>query len=170
MEWIPFLGYGMALGEGLYHVIWGPTEEDGSQFDSKVWQGRMLDSTAYTGLAICTMGLSGLTGAEKIGKSAQNGSVNVSIDNIYKSANEMVRKGAEETKLVAAFRHHAMGKPELWGTIKGRPAEIGKMAQKALDAILEGPGGFKQVGNFLQKQLEDGRGIRLRNVDGQWIF
>lgn len=87
---------------------------------------------------------------------------------IYESAISPIKTNSEVSAVASAFQSHS-ARNSLWGTYKGN-ADLEKKALDALNEILEAPGEFQKVGIFLQKNLPDGRGVRLRMVDGQWRF
>ena len=69
-----------------------------------------------------------------------------------------------------AFQKHGGRNPEIWGNVRGGSAQINETGIKHLKDIMNGPGKFARVKNprgieFLEKKLQDGRGVRL-NLDG----
>lgn len=81
------------------------------------------------------------------------------------------KKGGE-TVAGHALQKHAGRNPDIWGKVMGNSEQINQTAMNHLEEIINAPGDFKVVktGNslsFLEKQLPDGRGIRL-NMDGSF--
>jgi RHS repeat-associated protein len=69
-----------------------------------------------------------------------------------------------------ALSKHAGRNPQIWGKITGSMKTWNEQAMKHVREIMRGPGGFEKVTNkdgisFLEKMLDDGRGMRL-NMDG----
>ncbi|WP_224096468.1 MULTISPECIES: RHS repeat domain-containing protein [Pseudoxanthomonas] len=65
---------------------------------------------------------------------------------------------------------HAGRNPGIWGKMSGSMKTWNAQAMKHFREIVKGPGKFEEVANkdgakFLEKTLEDGRGVRL-NMDG----
>ncbi len=70
------------------------------------------------------------------------------------------------TKAGHALSKHAGRFPETWGKLFGPQRDWNKQAMKHVNEFISGPGKFKETTTnkgitFLEKRLEDGRGIRL---------
>ncbi|MGG5342064.1 T7SS effector LXG polymorphic toxin [Enterococcus sp. AZ192] len=94
----------------------------------------------------------------------------VDVSKLKESAS-LPKKGGE-TVVGHALQKHAGRNPDIWGKIKGNAQEINKTAMRHVEEILNASGDFKVVKtkngvSFLEKQLPDGRGIRL-NMDGSF--
>jgi hypothetical protein len=94
----------------------------------------------------------------------------VDVSKLKESAS-LPKKGGE-TVVGHALQKHAGRNPDIWGKIKGNAQEINNTAMKHLEEIVNASGDFKVVEtkngvSFLEKQLPDGRGIRL-NMDGSF--
>ena len=94
----------------------------------------------------------------------------IDVSKLKESA--ILPKKGGETVVGHALQKHAGRNPDIWGKIKGNAQEINKTAMRHLEEILNAPGDFKVVKtkngvSFLEKQLQDGRGIRL-NMDGSF--
>ncbi len=67
-----------------------------------------------------------------------------------------------------ALSKHAGRNPEIWGKMTGPMKTWNAQAMKHFREIIRGPGDFKQITSngrkFLEKRLDDGRGVRL-NMD-----
>lgn len=96
--------------------------------------------------------------------------------NFVKVNNDIIRSSATAAKkggktvVGHALQKHAGRNPNIWGKIKGGSEQINQTALNQLNDILNAPGGFTNVTNsngvqFLEKTLQDGRGVRL-NLDG----
>nr|WP_295382579.1 RHS repeat-associated core domain-containing protein [Pseudoxanthomonas sp.] len=92
----------------------------------------------------------------------------------FKALRVAIRSGREAYKGSTVMGHslskHAGRNPEVWGKITGSMRTWNDQAMKHFREIVRGPGEFKEVANkdgtkFLEKSLEDGRGVRL-NMDG----
>ncbi|ASM36853.1 hypothetical protein CSF_0984 [Campylobacter sputorum bv. faecalis CCUG 20703] len=86
------------------------------------------------------------------------------IENIARTTAQKSYKGS--TVAGHALDKHAGRKPEIWGTTSGGNNLRNKQAMKHFDDIMNGQGKFTTVTNdkgiqFLEKRLQDGRGIRL---------
>jgi len=69
-----------------------------------------------------------------------------------------------------ALSKHSGRNPEIWGKMTGAMTSWNDQAMRHFREIVRAPGDFKQVKteqglSFLEKRLDDGRGIRL-NLDG----
>jgi len=92
----------------------------------------------------------------------------------FKALRFAIRSGREVYKGSTVMGHflakHAGKHPEVWGKIVGSMRTWSDQAMKHFREIVRGPGDFKEVANkdgiiFLEKLIEDGRGVRL-NMDG----
>ncbi|MGI2297924.1 hypothetical protein [Paenibacillus sp. GXUN7292] len=98
----------------------------------------------------------------------KNNFVNINTKTLISSATSAKKGG--ETVVGHALQKHAGRNPQIWGRIKGGPDQINQAALNHLNEIINSPGGFTKVTNpngiqFLEKSLQDGRGVRL-NLDG----
>lgn len=79
---------------------------------------------------------------------------------------QVAKKGS--TVVGHALSKHAGRNPEIWGKMTGSMTTWNDQAMKHFREIVRGPGEFKSVTsngrNFLEKRLDDGRGVRL-NMD-----
>ncbi|WP_242217391.1 hypothetical protein [Bacillus cereus group sp. BfR-BA-01380] len=106
---------------------------------------------------------------EDVSKKASGANIpKIDMSKVNQTAN--APKKGRETVVGHALQKQAGRNLNIWGKVKGNSEQINNTAKKHLDEILNAPGDFKVVKSknglsFLEKQLSDGRGVRL-NMDG----
>lgn len=107
-------------------------------------------------------------GSDVVDNVTKYGLTKVQIKTALTTAQETY-KGA--TRVGHALSKHAGRKPEIWGKTTGSMNTWNAQAMKHFRTITRGPGKFEQVTDknnvFLEKRLNDGRGIRL-NMDSSF--
>ncbi len=132
------------------------------------WEGQLAESGIMSALSGVGLGAAIARGSKTY--KGGSGAKKASKTKVKETA-EAPKKGGE-TVAGHALQKHAGRNPDIWGKVKGNSEEINKDAMKHLEEILNAPGDFKVVKtekgiSFLEKQLLDGRGVRL-NMDGSF--
>lgn len=100
--------------------------------------------------------------------------VGAGVGSVFRTFRAALNSGQKAYKGSTVMGHalskHAGRNPEIWGKMAGAMRTWNDQAMKHFRDIVRGPGEFKEVANqdgtkFLEKSLEDGRGVRL-NMNG----
>jgi len=100
--------------------------------------------------------------------------VGAGANSVFRALRAALNSGQKAYKGSTVMGHalskHAGRNPEIWGKMAGAMRTWNDQAVKHFRDVVRGPGEFKEVTNkdctkFLEKSLENGRGVRL-NMNG----